>query len=1122
MSIKENESFEKYEVRKTVRFNLFWKNDTLENIVKLGLKKDNKIDHKYKLLSEFLEKYSKFININNELFFSDWKEYFRNKLSINYKFLDIHLKQEFYNSKQRTEWTKNIKIIDKKFNFLRKFLIDNFNENIKIFEQLKGYSLKLESEKSRFSEINFILQNLNSKYIYVFKNLYENLKQTNEKYLDDKIDKQKAEIIQISQDILVLLWEFWINNWIEIAKWSFNYFTLNKSSKIYFEDEVKKYEYNLNRKYYNIPKIFKLGYNFYEDFWINKNDLENKNIKEIYDFLKEFKATKKSKFLELIIKYDYDEIFILENNLDLFNDLNEYDFINLKKNIISLKKLNDELQELVDIKKLDINDEKVVNKKKEIWNISKIIWNYFDIFKWKIYFFKYKKICNFYKNIAVDYWEIKAKLAWFEKQKIEAEKLRYFWVIIEKYNSKYLWLIPKEENKHKNAYELLKSKNDENWEIKVYYFESLTLRALQKLCFKEEKNTFMRDENNNVENELREKFNYKKIKRFDEFKINWKIDEIWLIEFYKDVLQTESAKKMLSLDKFNFNKTDILWDFENLQEFEIELEKYAYKKVCVWFSKEEFEEFISKHEVLEYEISSQDIRLNRENKEKNKAHTNYWLDFWSESNSEIKYNTRINPEFSIYFRVWSENLKDKKDKWLLPEPKKLDSYKNRFIKDKLTFVSNINLNSNDKSINLSYKIDDDLNKIITNFNNDIENKLDIQNTWHFWIDRWLNELATLSIVKFLDNDWKNFEFWKQKIYRLKDEYSKIVDIKINQKTWNLDYEFKTKEYSNNWHTRIFQPAKNLSYFINDDIFDIVEVWSIDLTQAKLFWDKIVENADIMTHLRLKELAAKRTIFDLYSNWKISKTDKVEIWWSWTLKIKNPQIESKTIYWWITDIKDNDKFKNIIIDHLNKYLQSINLSIWKDITTIVKINHLRDSLASNLVWILLYLYKKYWENWKIVFENTDKKLNGYDFKIIENHFLQSNEFVERRYELAIYNKFQQIWIVPPNLTKSVLLKDLYDINKFWLVNFIHTWKTSSICPVCLENYWNKDNLKKHLFKNNWECFSKLPKELQEDTECDKIAAFTVAKFWYKNIFSENDTEKNYNKTQTIWIEFKCSK
>lgn len=123
----------------------------------------------------------------------------------------------------------------------------------------------------------------------------------------------------------------------------------------------------------------------------------------------------------------------------------------------------------------------------------------------------------------------------------------------------------------------------------------------------------------------------------------------------------------------------------------------------------------------------------------------------------------------------------------------------------------------------------------------------------------------------------------------------------------------------------------------------------------------------MTHLRLKELAAKRAIFELYSNWKISKTDKIEMWWNWTIKIKNIENITNTIYWWLDSIKDNTKFKNTIIDYLNKYLQSINLSIWNDVDTIVKINHLRDSLASNLVWILFYLYEKYWNNWKIIFK-----------------------------------------------------------------------------------------------------------------------------------------------------------
>jgi hypothetical protein len=49
-----------------------------------------------------------------------------------------------------------------------------------------------------------------------------------------------------------------------------------------------------------------------------------------------------------------------------------------------------------------------------------------------------------------------------------------------------------------------------------------------------------------------------------------------------------------------------------------------------------------------------------EEKHKNKKHTEYWLDFWTDENKNYAYNTRINPEFSLYYTLVDENLKDEK------------------------------------------------------------------------------------------------------------------------------------------------------------------------------------------------------------------------------------------------------------------------------------------------------------------------------------------------------------------------------------------------------------------------------------------------------------------------------
>ncbi|MDR2640734.1 MAG: hypothetical protein LBC61_05515 [Candidatus Peribacteria bacterium] len=46
---------------------------------------------------------------------------------------------------------------------------------------------------------------------------------------------------------------------------------------------------------------------------------------------------------------------------------------------------------------------------------------------------------------------------------------------------------------------------------------------------------------------------------------------------------------------------------------------------------------------------------------RNKKHTEYWFNFWNE-NKNKSYDIRINPEFSLYYTLANEKLKDKKGK----------------------------------------------------------------------------------------------------------------------------------------------------------------------------------------------------------------------------------------------------------------------------------------------------------------------------------------------------------------------------------------------------------------------------------------------------------------------------
>ena len=729
----------------------------------------------------------------------------------------------------------------------------------------------------------------------------------------------------------------------------------------------------------------------------------------------------------------------------------------------------------------------------------------------------------------------------------------------EKWNDKELILIPKwRENYHQKAHTFLNSdKNDNpNWNIKIYTFKSLTLRALQKLCFKEDKEILIweqKDRNTfiwNIERELlantetqNKRYFYKwKLNRFDEFKIydkykdkkDWKQDEKLLIEFYQDVLKTKSAK---SLDVKDFWLESILdKKFEYLDEFELALEKVAYVKNITKLDENWFEKFKKDFWAFEYKINSQDLSIKDEN-HKNKKHTNYWLEFWTDENKNKNYDIRINPEFSLYYTLANEDLKDKDKNWLIIQPKKLEWFRNRKLKNQLIFTTNFSLNANEKLQNLAFLETSDLKENINKFNNRLKNniseKYSKNDLWHFGIDRWINELATLSITKFLDTENKkwvnNFEFAKIECVKLKDEYDKILDIKVDDK-WNTKYEFEKLDYTDkNWHKRNFEIAKNVSYFLpQTELFEEVKTWIIDLTQAKLIWDKIVLNWDKSTLLKLKELSAKRRLFELFSKWKIAKNSIIKNWKE-IIYITDNDYKQHPIYWLTEEIKKDQKYKlkENILNILQVYLKSLDENNkFEDLETIKKIDHLRDAITSNMVWIIHFLMIIKWYFWKIVLENLDEYKNQKEpiqgwketwniEKMIDWHFYQSNTDISRRLEWSLYRKFQwtsynEIWLVPPEIKQSVFLKDDFWINKFGIIEFVKVWWTSATCPYCNGHFWSKSGLKEHNEKDNcW--FKEQTWEYLEfynwkDINYDSIASFTVWKFSFEENFTKFEENK----------------
>jgi len=142
------------------------------------------------------------------------------------------------------------------------------------------------------------------------------------------------------------------------------------------------------------------------------------------------------------------------------------------------------------------------------------------------------------------------------------------------------------------------------------------------------------------------------------------------------------------------------------------------------------------------------------------------------------------------------------------------------------------------------------------------------------------------------------------------------------------------------------------------------------------------------------------------------------------------------------IMPRDEMKEYLQNYLNN-LRNGNLA--KENISIEKINHLRDAITANMVGIIayLFLFKKY--QGIINLEN-----------LIETHFSQNNENIERRLEWSLYKKFQKFGLVPPQLRQTVFLrKENNQLNQIGIIHFVSKKNTSACCPRCWQYCANEE-------------------------------------------------------------------
>ena len=946
-------------------------------------------------------------------FTNDWHE---NKDSIISKRWDPKRNIEVKMKNWTTIWSVN---------FLKEFFESFFTDANKYFDVISKLLQVQDFEKNRQSDIKLALQTIQWKdHLYKIYQLFE------WGYIEHKNDNTSINELQeklkvFKNNVNNYIEKCRINDsfWLPVEYVSLNYYTRRKSQKDYDEEILKKSE-SLKKKF---------DWDLWELYWISK-ELE---ISDLYNNMKLFKANQKSAFLQLLqsqtpfskLKNNFEYIDnkwerYSDYKIQLFDDITEENYNEMKDLTFQIEKSDD---------------------KKTRKELKEKRWKYF-----LFYCKKYEKFCdwyfypkkgedrkffNWYKQVAMEFWKRKAEILSLEREKILAERERWYGFLSKDASNNYYINTFDIENT-KNAYDFFSNQSQKQWEITYYILSSITLRALEKLCFSKSSNFYKW----NIVQKIDGKFlKIQEVTGNKIFKSKRELEEEEnLIEFLAEVLRLQNTLWI----KFKSEKSlDNLKGCENMSDFEILLKKETYILDEYKISKEDFEKALEKFQWNSFLIVDKDA----DNHNKNSIFSQWWSNLWAESNTE-NYILRINPELIISLRKWDEEkFKDK----ISFHRRKNDAY----------MVSFSFSHFSDKSYISSEFIDDAERKENLKKFNDLYNE-NVILEYIYWIDKWTNELVTLWIFK----RWKN---WLEKV----DVSEKIPVYRITKKGLKYFEDTETRD-SNEKKKRYL--SKNVSYFLkdleNNELFEKLDIDSClwDLTYAKIIKWNIILNADIFTTVNLYKVTAKRFLNDATFRGKIKNNtvlfdDENKCFY---FEYENRwKLQKQNIFYWKDDfnyLPCDETFQNLkeeVENQLNMYLTSISNE--EDIS-MQRVNNYKNAISANIVGIITELQKYF--NGYICYETLDTG------QIKEKWF---DTFIWNTLNEKIYNKLQLSLEVPPILKK--FRTDIWakETIQHWKIIYVNEKNTSSACPVCNEtllkidkNWILVDKDDKEVFKLFW--------------------------------------------------------
>lgn len=691
------------------------------------------------------------------------------------------------------------------------------------------------------------------------------------------------------------------------------------------------------------------------------------------------------------------------------------------------------------------------------------------------------------------------------RRDLEEVKITHYAVLVEKEWNFFLAM----ENKRKqdnsikkiNEFSLLKLQKWDNSKALIY--NSLTFKALRRLCLEEKSSMkteyFLNKPNLSWKEQIGNGKRMREVNRkwsdekyFDDlvkylvFITKNNADKIWVsfsedqYKEWKKCTNIDELENIINIQGYQVKWNNISWEdllkTENIEIFQIFNKDFLLDEDFAnsQKEKEKIERLKKAKEILGEKFLPKQQKEDR----KQDLYTIYWNNFFKN-----KDEWRIAPEGKFYVRL--------KDGWPETQRKVWNDEKinkARFFENKILVDFSLVINSHIDKVWVRDKTKEWVEKHIESIN-----KIDKENKEDFYIlgiDRGLNSLVSyclldsnLEIIK-TDNLWKlydkNNEGYKELKYLFCGDWSLInskwdfvkrEDCQFNSwddlKAFFIDVFKKLKKYYEFEKNNDFGVTEYIAQFkIDNQKNKFLEFWK---TQDKIRFYILSEKDNQWRSFKITSVKQeiqkwenKKPLLD--NNWAhifLEKEEEIFIIDERENKVFDYVLsfyteKAKRIFS-LQKQKTFDSSKDYTEEELEELLfeSSDDLKEWFSNFIIGKITYLANRIKQK--WKKLYIVledlSNYWNNNKEPWNNLDDKsfkeeehqrnLSVIIYQKLENNLVKKFNFIEIKDKKSLINKTQ----LSPNIRRIEDIKDFQSKNQLGNLLFVDPNKTSKECPNC---------------------------------------------------------------------------